>query len=264
MKRELQDITDDIPCKRVNITTVTVCIVDAPTKDNYLCNLLQYQFRAIPIPTDGIIIHANRLLFPIELLTDAFTTFIKAILRNSYLCHVKHNGLDYYCRTSKWTHRDKNKIYPEHDPDVMCDNYLEDCPIESKDVEGEIKFVVSYHLQGMKIEDYTKLEHDMQKLMQENSHPEKLWLSQFSKIIIENTSGINHDHRGADHLAIKVPFQHSYTIEKRAITVDDFTIGLYATKSHRFDKWYELFTKVKKCSFENGVLKLWLEYDHGS
>jgi hypothetical protein len=259
MKRK-QD--SEMPNKKVNVGPVTILLTDIPSTSS-LCNLLKNQFCATPIPTDEVIVHANRLLFPIEMLQESFTLLIKAILENSDLDHITHDGQDYYQRTSLWTMRDKNKTYPEHDPDVPCEKY-QDCERNAEVVDGDIKFSISYGLEDSSCDDEnSKLGLSIEKTMHIHQ-PEKLWLSQFSKIIIENSSGFNDDHRGSDHLAIDVPFEPVYTIEKSAITLDDFAVGLYVTKSHRFDKWYELFLNVCNLSFNDGVLKLTLRYDHGS
>ncbi len=93
----------------------------------------------------------------------------------------------------------------------------------------------------------------------DNIDTNKLFFNGILKI--NNTSGFNDDHRGSDHCELKLPFVDNIVLEDP--TLYDFVSALYKLKSHKFDKWYELYTNCKVTEIDNGY-RIDLEFDHGS
>lgn len=81
-------------------------------------------------------------------------------------------------------------------------------------------------------------------------------------IHLENINGINYDCRGANRCQLNLPFHNDIEI-KTPISLYDFTTELYRLKSHKFDKWYELYCNAKT-SIEDNILFGKLSFDHGS
>jgi hypothetical protein len=83
----------------------------------------------------------------------------------------------------------------------------------------------------------------------------------YSTVTITNPHGVNTDHRGSDHCAIALPFQDQIVLESP--TVKEFVDALYLLKSHKWDKWYELYSgcQIKK---KGRSFKIDLDFDHGS
>lgn len=96
-------------------------------------------------------------------------------------------------------------------------------------------------------------------------------------IIINNKVGINNDHRGSDHLMfdgnspklkknVGLPFTVSKKLENPCLK--QFIDSLYLIKSHKFDKWYEMFTDVgvSKSTDDNEKIHfdVYIDFDHGS
>lgn len=82
------------------------------------------------------------------------------------------------------------------------------------------------------------------------------------KIKILNKRGINKDHRGSDHMLIKLPFEKEVCLEKE-FTLEDLIIRLITIKSHKFDLWYELYC-CSKCEIIEDELVINTSFDHGS
>lgn len=81
-------------------------------------------------------------------------------------------------------------------------------------------------------------------------------------VILTNRSGENNDHRGSDHCLLKLPF--SPEVHLKAPTLRQFIDALYLIKSHKFDKWYELFIDSDWDMGETDKIVVSIKFDHGS
>jgi len=82
------------------------------------------------------------------------------------------------------------------------------------------------------------------------------------KIQINNEAVINKDHRGSDHMIIKLPFEKKVILNNQ-FTLEDLIVANTNVKSHKFDYWYELFCRTK-CVVNNDIININLIIDHGS
>jgi hypothetical protein len=245
MKRERIEVKKSN--KKSHYSAVTVLLLDAPTKDHPLLSLLKNQFASTQDPTDKVAVHEQRMLFPLARLKDAFMYLIRAVMTHTNVDHVTYDGLDYYQRSDLLYERSPTRSYPEHDPD--------DNSSEQLYVGDDIEFNISYDFKKddrfkelvWEEEDVHLKESIYEALRSEK--PQDLLLPQFKKIVINNPCG--YYGRAADNIAIELLFEETYVIEKSGITLDDFVEGLYITKSHKFDKYVEMFIEVDECSYEN-------------
>ena len=83
------------------------------------------------------------------------------------------------------------------------------------------------------------------------------------KLKLVNTSGFNYDTRGSDNTIINLDFHSEYILNEN-FTLYDLAIGCYKIKSHKFDKWYELFLGCVETNLIDGELVINLSFDHGS
>jgi hypothetical protein len=81
------------------------------------------------------------------------------------------------------------------------------------------------------------------------------------KVVLRNLSGFNDDHRGSNHTKIELDFHPEYELPNN--TQAAFIEGLYRIKSHKFDKWYELYSRCT-VRLVGSVIVVSLTFDHGS
>jgi len=81
------------------------------------------------------------------------------------------------------------------------------------------------------------------------------------KINLINESGFNDDHRGSDHNMFNLSYCDDVTLSDP--TLDEFVCALYQIKSHKYDKWYELYTD-SKVEINGNDLVIKTSFDHGS
>lgn len=67
-------------------------------------------------------------------------------------------------------------------------------------------------------------------------------------VCIINTSKFNTDHRGSDHIPLKLPFESNVKLGQ-TFTFKELIDSMYRIKSHKFDSWYELFGGVDEVWF---------------
>lgn len=82
------------------------------------------------------------------------------------------------------------------------------------------------------------------------------------KIIIKNDNGINKNHRGSDHMIIKLPFASYVSLEKE-FTLENLIVACKNIKSHKFDQWYEIFCDCDSRIVEDKLIINTI-FDHGS
>jgi len=84
------------------------------------------------------------------------------------------------------------------------------------------------------------------------------------KVQIINELGINDDHRGSDHMIIKLPFEQNIKLSNE-FTLEEFIIASINLKSHKFDYWYELYCGTNyKINDSGDEIYINLDFDHGS
>uniref|UniRef100_A0A6G6ABG9 Uncharacterized protein n=1 Tax=Borely moumouvirus TaxID=2712067 RepID=A0A6G6ABG9_9VIRU len=115
---------------------------------------------------------------------------------------------------------------------------------------------------------------EMHEFLIEKS-PKKLILKDIRTIKLIKNKGVNEDRRGVRGLDWKLHFWPEYIISsKRSLKLHDLIVALYKIKSHKFEKWYEMFSRVSYDDFiifhNSDGKKKWkeittvLEFDHGS
>lgn len=133
------------------------------------------------------------------------------------------------------------------DPDEDCDikNLISDTNKEHVQSKKEIKKILFLIEETNKNIDISKI-----KFVSDN------------KIKIKNDQGINKDHRGSDHMIIKLPFISCVSLEKE-FTLENLITACTNIKSHKFDLWYELFCG-SNCELVGDELIIDVDFDHGS
>ena len=86
------------------------------------------------------------------------------------------------------------------------------------------------------------------------------------EIYIENISDYNRDHRGDTHCKLDSDFLFEEHVSLTTpFTVDQLAEALFRIKSHKWDKWYELYSSA---NFSSNVItsnmSLKIGFDHGS
>lgn len=183
-----------------------------------------------------------------------FTRLVNYVLNTITLKSVTFKGKDYYERSNLWRNR-SNKL-----KDVSSDEIKYNYNYDSKEIPD------SESDSDSDSELSSNVKKDMDNMFKKYLNSPKIFdtLKIFSdkKIVIQNPRGINKDHRGSDHIKLKLPFYSKCILEKEC-TIKDFVDALFNTKSHKFDKWYELYISSL---FKNtdDMYHIGINYDHGS
>ena len=181
---------------------------------------------------------------------------------------IEYEGKLYYERSSMWTRTDNDEKRGEWDEDVECEAYWggsddedgEHVKPEIYPDDADVKYNIEYS-------------HDTKKNDEENQTMEELFnriegnfddtvLTGYNKIVMVNTSGENGDHRGSNHCKINLKYHETFSLEG-PVKLVDFCSAMYRIKSHKWDKWYELFTGART-KVENDILFILVSFDHGS
>lgn len=179
--------------------------------------------------------------------TEMLTSFIKNIYDNTHFEGIQIKNKKYYELPNAWKLRPDDKV--QDNKSLMCESdWYDGCTLERKKMKPntDYKFIIDYG-------PYSK-KHLREKLFKGNAI-----------LTIKNNDGENEDHRGSDHFKYEIP----YTNEERLVnpTLQDLINTLYLVKSHKCDKWYELYADakfgVKKGKYVNEY-KITLSFDHGS
>jgi hypothetical protein len=78
---------------------------------------------------------------------------------------------------------------------------------------------------------------------------------------LHNNCGFNIDHRGSDHCELELTFESHVRLNNP--TFNEFICALYTIKSHKFNKWYELYCRCKIIKISGGF-RILMDFDHGS
>jgi hypothetical protein len=196
------------------------------------------------------------------------TDFLSILYNATELDHFVNDGKKYKECTNSWD-RGNTKNREPHDKDRECkgDSY-DDCTFRAKIRPiGNVIYKVNIKLSKLKSEDYAKLNEifkDIRTVFKKDKSASinDIKLVGFDTIELKNTRGENDDHRGSTHCNLRVDYEDSYKLTKLNLT--QLIVGLYRIKSHKFDKWYELFSDAR-ISVKNGSnLVISCGFDHGS
>lgn len=200
------------------------------------------------------------------------------ILNNLFICiayhtsfhHIVYNGLPYYEKTN--THQFTDiKIRPKYDIDSVCDYYdndredIDDCGVSiypsSKD---KIKYILKYHRKWDSYLEYNMPPDNIELTKQIiKTNFKKILLIGYKSLVLNNKKGINYDHRGSNHCNVYLEFYPTVFTDK-IISLNILAKYFYKLKSHKWDKWYEMFcdTDIKVDKERNIIVDF--RYDHGS
>ena len=210
--------------------------------------------------------------------------FWSELLRGIYdsfeIYYVVNKGKNYMNCSSMWYDateiREKFKqekikiVHKEH----ICSSYFE-CNIKSKinvknvDV-NEIKYIFGgkfrFDDENFDKEYYVKVKTLLEEIENKNETHTisniKFVLEKEKSVKIINDHGINEDHRGSDHMIIKLPFMSNVELNNE-FTLKDLIIACTNIKSHKFDNWYEMYC-YSKCEIMNNQIIINTIFDHGS
>lgn len=210
-------------------------------------------------PKFGINLRSNKDFIPI---------LVKCISEYFHFDYVIYNNQPYYERCNNWQTTCK-KYRPSYDSYIECNGYSEECeapPNIFPTCGDDVKYVLKCELIDVnELRDYfdinNKIKHVIDNMNKINN-PDNVFFAGYDTITFYNPCGINRDHRGSNHCKIDLQFYNVYTIEQ-PITLHKLAFGLFRIKSHKWDKWYELYSE---CTFReiNNTLFIRANFDHGS
>lgn len=202
------------------------------------------------------------------------------LYKNTDFIGAKYNGKIYKELPNMWAMRDD---FTKEDLEKECEGYFE-CETDFKKISvdlsdpknifNEISFLYSYRNDiDQETEDDEDDEDDEGKynsrfttepvieFLQSLVEKDKETLIN-GDIKIQNPYGINKDHRGSDHCELVLPFMNKIKLSSPSLR--EYISALYLLKSHKFDKWYELYigSLIKKTKSGNRLVVL--KFDHGS
>jgi hypothetical protein len=177
--------------------------------------------------------------------SQMLSELIKYIYENTSFDGIIINKKIYTELPNKWYHINIDKPTEQQVNQHVCDGYW-DCDLKRKSINSEYEFSIDYG-------PYDRIKLN-KKLFKNNT-----------VFYIVNTSGKNDDHRGSDHFEYKIP----YVDKVRLInpTLKELIYNLYFIKSHKCDKWYELYCDTEFSSKKykyNDVYTINIVFDHGS
>lgn len=232
----------------------------------------------------------NELVFDVKN-AKIWSSIFKFIYSITEFDHIKYREKEYYLRKTMWY--DRCCQDPEYDPDIECKGYMSceeghnDEPIEHDDwilviPSKPITYIFSYDSESAEEEDS---EEELQKTVfkkllsvYNEDKLQDLTIKTDTDCILWNRSGVNDDHRGSDHCKIKLDYHEQFEI-KFPVTFNKLIDACYRIKSHKEDKWYELFSSVSKIQIipkqerflwnikpedRRDALYLNVSFDHGS
>lgn len=167
-------------------------------------------------------------------------------------------------------------IKPSH-RDCNCDGYFE-CDNPSKYCKKKVEpYEITYtfsgyfkldedkedeEYKGEDLKNWKNIKNFFQKITNLGLKPEEIKFCTKERIKFVNNDGFNHGHRGSDHTKIKLPFLSEVELDKE-FSLYELILTNTNLKSHKFDKWYELYCGAK-CKKINNKIIVNLDFDHGS
>lgn len=225
---------------------------------------------------------------------------VKTIYKSYSISYVVNKGKKYINCSNRWFNADELREKIENmgitiaHKDHECTGYFSDeCNVKSKInkrqvLPQEIKYVFngkfnydvgtfdeswSEHSNDKYNTDFNevldnKLKKEVKKMLlsiekkNQSSDASNIKFIFNKKIQMYNLNGINTDHRGSDHMVIKLPFESNVNFENE-FTLEELIVGCMTLKSHKFNLWYELFYDAI-CEKIDDHYKINLNFDHGS
>lgn len=169
-------------------------------------------------------------------------------------------GIIYRETDNEWSNRNC-AAYPltaeEHT--VACEGYeAGECTLKPGPTPKNYKLIIKYRWNFDEIPwDEVSDSRCLYNFVKEHSLTELLDSVCLNDVVIYNKAGINPDHRGSDHFLVKMPYAETQVL--KSPTLRELVHAVYIAKSHKVDKWYELFHDCKD-SYD-GII---LDFDHGS
>ena len=207
-------------------------------------------------------------------LYECSNLLIRYVMESFEIDHFIYRGKSYRTWTTFW---DKYKGERDlHDPEIVCMKNAECelfCPLcDDKDGESNSDNDMCEHKDGESNSENDMCEHKEKIIPEEpveyvmkfdssdqlfddedtnfynfmNKNWQKIKIfarkdMRYQKnITITNSSGRNQDHRGSTHCKIYVPVEECISISLPC-TLVEFAEAIFRTKSHKWDKCYELF-----------------------
>lgn len=124
---------------------------------------------------------------------------------------------------------------------------------------------VKYILEKIGIIDEIREEEPSELLKKlDNYHLNEIVLTGISDLIFTNKAGINDDDRGSNICKVYLNYYHSCIIKQDVITLYDIAIAFFKLRSHKKDKWYELYSCADVKENGKNSFAISLDFDHGS
>ena len=196
---------------------------------------------------------------------------LQYIYKTTRIERIVYEGMSYYERSNMWEGDIPNER-PDNDPDVECDGYG-DCKVEEEifpEDPDSVKYKLEYDkvyaaqiIENGDLDEWCENTELLIKLATTNTSSENIILTGPNSIILKNRCGINRDHRGSDHCKVKLAFYDTYVV-KCPTNLLHFMETCYRVKSHKWDKWYELYCGANVEKVPENCLKVDIIFDHGS
>lgn len=230
-------------------------LLDRILYENYVCNDINTIVKS----------YISKLSFKwiIELNKNKIHDLFQYIHHNVEFSHILLNGYPYYQRTNPYNTISRKYRRLPYDKDVKCNcKCYSECQPEIFPTKGDkIKYIIKY--------DQIDMPH-LEELKNEKFYDRLVWhdnargtlLIGYEKLIIKNISGINDDNRGSNHFKIDLKF-HDKVVCKHFITLHDLAKIFFKIKSHKCDRWYELYERVET-KINDNIITVEVLFNHGS
>lgn len=199
---------------------------------------------------------------------DLLVDLYRYAMMTTEIVLIEYEGKRYYQRSNMWGEGSSEGLSerPLYDPDVNCEFYTWDGECEAPstifpDNPDEVTYHLSYDQDGIDWND-EQINHNNLIRLIKHIDPSQITLVGYETLILENDNGINDDHRGSNHCQVDLEFYDEYKM-KLPISLMDFMKGCYRIKSHKWDKWYELYCGGT-VDMESKSITLTTSFDHGS
>ena len=212
---------------------------------------------------------------------NVFSDLYLLTMEQTYIESVEYQGKKYYETSSSWGGSQGEKegesyTRPEYDHDVECEGYIDYgdvlehlrtlydviVPDTPKDIKYHLSVDIT-ELRGVFYDDEDDNNIDLLNEMTKYS-PENIVLTGFETVTLVNESGINDDHRGSTHCRLFLPYEGDIEL-KLPITLLQYMDACYRIKSHKWDKWYELYHNISvETAYLSNDIRIVVSFNHGS
>lgn len=196
-----------------------------------------------------------------------FVSIIKLIYDSYKISHVNYEKQNYFNCSNMWSGGKPNNDHTYCHYDLECNGY-EYCESHRSNIFNDNSLIyvynrnINYDDDVEEFDDCNELVKQIYNYLIENDDDDVI--IKFKKsIILKNKRGINKDHRGSDHVPIKLPFYSKIELGK-TVTLKNLIDACYKIKSHKFDYWYELYCGVSSITKVENKLNVYVDFDHGS